>query len=79
MSIAHRIRAKYATRNEEIVAELRAAAGAVAPLDPYIVIKRKAAEISVAMALVHGGEWRVRIDHQEGLVIVARRHCRRTP
>ena len=66
------------TRNEGIVADLRNAAGAGAPLDPRMIIKRKAAEISTAMALLHGGHWRVRVDHQEGLVMVARRGRRQT-
>lgn len=73
VAIHHQIRARYATRNDEIVAGLRDAAGAGAPLDPKTVIKRKAAEISTAMALLHGGDWRVQIDHEEGLVLVARR------
>lgn len=64
---------RYRTRNEEIIAQLRNSAGANAPLDPEIVIKRKAAEIAIAMALLHGGDWRVQIDHQEGFLVVARR------
>jgi hypothetical protein len=64
---------RFATRNEEIVAELRKAAGAAAPLDPKMVIKRKAAEISTAMALLHGGDWRVEIDHRAGFVLVSPR------
>ncbi|WP_181175441.1 hypothetical protein [Mesorhizobium sp. B1-1-4] len=64
---------RYQTRTDEIVAELRKAAGAAAPLDPMMVIKRKAAEIATAMALVHGGDWRVEIDHQVGFVLVAPR------
>ncbi|MDI6026750.1 hypothetical protein QBK99_11165 [Corticibacterium sp. UT-5YL-CI-8] len=63
---------RFATRNEEIVAGLRDAAGAGPPVDPHMAVKRKTAEIAIAMALLHGGEWRVRIDHQEGLVMVAR-------
>lgn len=58
------------TRNEEIVAYLMETAGAVAPLEPRIVIKRKAAEISTAMALLHGGEWQVQIDHSVPLVLI---------
>ena len=73
MAIWHQIKPRYATRNEEIVAGLREAAGAGAPLDPIIVVKRKAAEISTAMALLHGGDWRVEIDHQAGFVLVAPR------
>lgn len=64
---------KYQTRNDEIVAGLRDAAGAVAPLDPYIVVKRKTAEVAVAMALIHGGDWRIEIDHEDGFVVVRRR------
>lgn len=66
----HQLRQR--ARNEAIVSGLRIAAGAGAPIDPKMVIKRKAAEISTAMALLHGGHWRVRVDHQEGLVTIAR-------
>lgn len=72
MAISHRIQPRHKTRNHEIVAQLRNAAGAVAPLDPVTVIKRKAAEISTAMALLHGGDWRVQIDHAAGMVLVVR-------
>lgn len=71
--IADRIRPKFKTKNEEIVAGLFAAAGADAPAAPEIVIKRKAAEISTLMALIHGGDWRVEIDHQAGFVLVSPR------
>jgi hypothetical protein len=64
---------RYKSRNEEIVAELRKAAGAVATIDPEIVIKKKAAELAIAMALLHGGDWRVEIDHLAGFVLVAPR------
>lgn len=73
MAIIHQIKAKYETRNHEIVAGLRDAAGAVAPLDPHTVVKRKAAEISVMMALLHGGDWGVLVDHASGLVAIAKR------
>lgn len=63
---------RYATKNEEIVAGLRQAAGAAAPLDPKMTIKRKAAEISTAMALLHGGDWRVVVDHETPMVLVRR-------
>ena len=63
---------RYRTRNEEIVAELRLSAGAGAPLDPRMTIKRKAAEIATAMALLHGGDWRVVVDHQTPMVLVRR-------
>lgn len=79
MAIRHQIKARYLSRNDEIVAGLRDAAHAVAPLDPKMVVKRKAAEISTAMALLHGGDWRVQIDHREGLVLIVRRRHRGTP
>lgn len=63
---------RLAKRNEEIVQDLRNAAGAVAPLDPSMVVKRKAAEISTAMALIHGGDWRVVVDHEIPMVLVRR-------
>ena len=72
MAISHRVMKRYPTRNEEIVADLRQAAGAAAPRDPKMVVKCKAAEISTAMALIHGGHWRVHIDHDVGLVAVSR-------
>ncbi len=71
--IADRIQLKFKTKNEEIVAGLFAAAGADAPAAPEIVIKRKAAELSTLMALVHGGDWRVQIDHEAGFLAIARR------
>lgn len=79
MAIRHQIKARYRSRNDEIVAGLRDAAHAAAPLDPMMVVKRKAAEISTAMALLHGGDWRVQIDHQEGLVLIVRRRHRGNP
>lgn len=69
---------RYATRNDEIVAGLREAAGAGPPVDPHMRVKKLTAEVAIEMALLHGGDWRVRIDHQEGLVIVARRGHRQT-
>ena len=77
-AIQRRIRQKYATRTEEIVAEIRDAAGAAPPIDPMVKVKRLTAEVAIQMALVHGGHWKVRIDHQEGLVMIARRGRRRT-
>lgn len=75
MGIHHQVKPKFRTKNHEIVAGLREAAGAVAPLDPHVVIKRKSAEVAVMMALLHGGDWRVQIDHEVGLVVVARRRA----
>ena len=69
-SLARRYRPKYATRNEEIVAGLREAAGAGPPVDPEMRVKRKAAELSTAMALIHGGEWSAQIDHDFRLIVI---------
>lgn len=71
--IYDRIRQKYKSKNEEIIADLFKSAGADAPAAPTIVIKRKAAEISTLMALLHGGDWRVEIDHRSGFVLIAPR------
>jgi hypothetical protein len=73
VAISHQIRPKYKTRNDEIVAGLFESAGATPPAPPEIVIKRKAAELSALMALIHGGDWRVEIDHQSGFVLIAPR------
>jgi hypothetical protein len=73
MAISRQIRPRYKTRNEQIIADLRSAAGASAPIDPEMSIKRKTAEIAIAMALLHGGDWRVQIDHEIGFVTVVRR------
>lgn len=69
---------RYATKNEEIVAGLRDVAGAGPPIDPHMKIKRLTAELSFTMALMHGGDWRVEVDHETGFVLVARRNQRRT-
>lgn len=71
--IRHRIVRRYATRNEEIVAELRDAAGAAPPIDPVMKVKRLTAEVAVQMALLYGGDWRVEIDPESGIVLVCRR------
>jgi hypothetical protein len=72
MRLVQRVKPKYATKADQIVAELRDAAGAAAPVDPKMLVKRKAAEISTAMALVHGGDWRVVIDHENQMVLIRR-------
>lgn len=78
MAIIHQIRRKYATKNEEIIGELANSNGALSASDPKAILKRKAAEVAYLMALINGGEWKVRIDHEEGLVMIARRGGRRT-
>lgn len=70
MAIIHRIKPRYASRNDEIVARLREGAGAGPPVDPKMLVKRKAAEISTAMALIHGGDWTAQIDHEFRLVVI---------
>ena len=70
MAIIHQVRPKYKTRNDQIVAELFESAGATAPSDPETTIKRKAAEIAIAMAVLHGGDWRIEIDHEAGFVLI---------
>lgn len=67
-----KVKPRYKTRNEQIVADLRNSAGAGPPIDPVIRVKRLTAEVAIQMALLHGGEWRVQIDHAAGLVLVAR-------
>lgn len=70
MAIKHQVKPKYRTKTEETVAKLREDAGAGAPIDPHIRIKRLAAELSCAMALVHGGDWRPVVDHEIPMVLV---------
>lgn len=73
MAIIHQIRRKYATKAEETVADLLYGSGVKTEEEMETVIKRKAAEISIAMAILHGGEWRVQIDHEEPFVYITRR------
>lgn len=70
MAISRQYVKKYATKNEEIVADLRKIAGADRSPPPELMIRRKAAEISTLMALIHGGDWRVEIDHQKGFLLI---------
>lgn len=64
---------RYATRNEEIVAELREAAGAAPPIDPKMRAKRLIAEAATLLALSHGGDWRMQFQPEGGVVVIARR------
>ena len=73
MALHHRIKPKFKSRNEAIIARLRAEAGASAPIDPFKAIKKKTAELAYQMALVHGGDWQIQIDHEIGYVMVSRR------
>lgn len=58
------------TRGEEALEKLRAIAMGVWPFDPAVRIERDAASIANAMAMIHGGEWRVEIDHQHQMVLI---------
>lgn len=73
MAIIHRIKPLYASKNEEIVANLRDAAGAGPPIDPHMRVKRLTAELAIAMALAHGGDWRVQFEPENGMILIARR------
>lgn len=69
-AIERRIKPKFQSKNHEIVAGLREAAGAGAPVDTRMAIKKKAAELSSLMALEHGGDWRPVVDHEIPMVLV---------
>lgn len=73
MAIIHQIRPKYANKKEEIVADLIYGSAGATEDRLQTLIKRRTAEISIAMAILHGGDWRVQIDHEEGFVHVTRR------
>lgn len=75
MAIEHRIKPKYKTKNEQIVARIRAEAGAGAPIDPLAAIKKKTAELAYLLALHRGGDWRVQTE--DDVVMIARRRPRR--
>lgn len=72
MAIHHQIRPKFKTRNDAIVARIRAEAGADAPIDPHMRLKKRVAEVAYLMALIHGGDWQVLVDHDAELVMVAK-------
>ncbi len=78
MAISRQIKPRYASRNDEIVARLREVAGAGPPIDPVTRVKRLTAEVAIQMALLHGGDWATKIDHREGMVLIARRGTART-
>ena len=74
MALDNRIK----TRINANVAKIRAEARADPPIDPHMRVKKRVAEVAYLMALIHGGDWKVRIDPQEGLVMIARRGRRQT-
>lgn len=59
------------TRNEDTIQALREITG-IWPLSPASRVETAAAVIISAMTEIHGGEWRMQIDHQAGLVMVVR-------
>jgi len=73
MAIEHRIKPKYKTRNEAIVARIRAEARADAPRDPRMAIKKKTAELACLIALEYGGDWRIQSEPEQGFLQIARR------
>lgn len=75
-AIKRRIKPKYESRNHEIIAGLRDAAGAGQPVDLHMKIKRQAAELSCSMALLFGGDWRVEHQPKKGFLLVSRRRER---
>lgn len=60
------------TRGEATLEKLRALAANAWSLDPASRIERDAASIATAMQAIHGGKWRIQIDHLAGLVLVVR-------
>jgi len=68
--LAIKYRSRYRTKNEEIVAGLREIAGASPPIDPRMKVKRLSAELSATMALIHGGDWRVQVDHEAQMILI---------
>lgn len=57
------------TRNEETLQRLLELAW---PLDPAKRIERDANSIASAMRSIHGGDWRIQIDHLAGFVMIVR-------
>lgn len=76
MEIYRRIKPKYRTRNEEIIARIRAEVRADPPIDPHKRIKKKTAELAYLLALAHGGDWRVEIDPHASFVLLSRKQRR---
>lgn len=77
-AIERRIKPKFQSKNHEIVAGIIEASGAALPIDPYVKVKRLTAETAVTMALIHGGDFRVEVDHEAGMILVCRRSSGRS-
>lgn len=69
MALDNRIK----NRIDANIAKLKAGTRADSLSDPNMRIKKRVAEVACLMALIHGGDWRVQIDHEEGFVYVTRR------
>lgn len=78
MAIIHQVR-KYPTKRHEIVDKLRRQSGAEPPKDLRIMAQEHAQALADIMSLLHGGEWRVQIDHEGPFVFVTRQHFPRHP
>ena len=57
-------------RNEDTVQRLREMVGVTGPLDPSKRVENAANVIVEAMTEIHGGEWRSKIDHHAGYVMI---------
>lgn len=68
-----KVRPRYPSRNHEIVASLRDAAGAGPPIDPEVRAKRLIAEAAILLALSRGGDWRLQFQPDRGVIVIARR------
>ena len=64
--------ARERTRNEETLEKLRELAGGYQPVDPAKRVERQAQLIAADMQAIHGGQWRIQIDHLAGVVMVVR-------
>jgi len=69
MALDNRIK----TRINANVAKIRAEARADPPIDPHMRVKKQVAEVAYRMALIHGGDWRVQVDHDARLVLIVPR------
>ncbi len=78
MAIIHQIR-KYPTKRHEIVDKLRRQSGAEPPKGLRIMAQEQAEALAETMSLLHGGEWRVQIDHESQIALVARMRRPRNP
>lgn len=80
MALIHRIRPRYKTKAEETVAALLQGSGIGTNEEMRDFVKRKATKIALAMSILYGGDYRVQIDEEDGLIVIARRRTpRRNP